>query len=65
MMIGAIPAAIMLMLSTMSQADWGMVEWRIAEDLARRVDIPFCRADLTYITKLAIALERRNFPEQQ
>jgi len=29
-----------------------------AEELARRVDIPFCRADLAYITKLAIALER-------
>jgi len=28
------------------------------EELARRVDIPFCRADLTYITKLAIALEQ-------
>ncbi len=35
-----------------------------AEDLARRVDIPFCRADLTYIIKLAIILER-GIPEQQ
>jgi len=29
------------------------------EDLARRVDLPFCRADLDYLTKLAIALEPR------
>ena len=28
------------------------------EGLAQRVDIPFCRADLSYITKLAVALER-------
>jgi hypothetical protein len=28
------------------------------EELARNVDLPFCRADLCYITKLAIALER-------
>jgi len=28
------------------------------EELASRVDIPFCRADLAYVTKLALALER-------
>ena len=28
------------------------------EELAQRVDIPFCKADLSYITKLALALER-------
>jgi hypothetical protein len=27
------------------------------DELARRVDIPFCRADLAFVTKLAIALE--------
>ena len=30
------------------------------EDLAMRVDVPFCQADLTYITKIAMALEERN-----
>jgi outer membrane protein assembly factor BamB len=29
-----------------------------SEDLARRVDLPFCRADLYYLTKLALILER-------
>ena len=29
------------------------------EELLRRVDIPFCRADLSYIGKLALALEAR------
>jgi hypothetical protein len=30
-----------------------------ADDLLRRVDIPFCRADLAYLTKLAVVHERR------
>jgi hypothetical protein len=29
------------------------------EELARRVDLPYCRADLYYIIKLALALEAR------
>jgi outer membrane protein assembly factor BamB len=29
-----------------------------ATDLAERVDVPFCRADLFYITKLAVLLDR-------
>ncbi len=29
------------------------------EALARRVDIPFCKADLAHLTKLAIALDRK------
>ena len=29
-----------------------------AADLARRVDVPFCRADLCYVAKLAILLDR-------
>jgi len=29
-----------------------------AADLAKRVDVPFCRADLSYLAKLAIALDR-------
>jgi hypothetical protein len=32
------------------------------EGLARRVDIPFCKADLSYITKLAVALEGSEVP---
>ncbi len=28
-----------------------------ADELARRVDVPFCRADLYYLTKLALALD--------
>ena len=30
-----------------------------ASELAKRVDIPFCRADLTYVTKLAIVHEKK------
>ena len=30
-----------------------------ADDLAARVDIPFCRADLAHLTKLAITLEKK------
>jgi hypothetical protein len=30
-----------------------------ANDLAARVDIPFCRADLAHLTKLAITLEKK------
>jgi hypothetical protein len=29
-----------------------------AAELARRVDLPFCRADLYYLLKLALTLER-------
>jgi hypothetical protein len=29
-----------------------------ADTLARQVDLPFCRADLCYVMKLALALDR-------
>jgi hypothetical protein len=29
------------------------------EDLSRRVDLPFCRADLYYLTKLSLALDAK------
>jgi hypothetical protein len=28
-----------------------------AEELAKNIDLPFCRADLYYVTKLALVLE--------
>jgi hypothetical protein len=33
-----------------------------ATDLAQRVDVPFCHADLYYIAKVAILLDRRPHP---
>ena len=30
-----------------------------AEYLAQKIDLPFCRADLSYITKLALTLDQR------
>lgn len=29
-----------------------------ADELSRRLDIPFCRADLSYVTKISLVLER-------
>ncbi|MCL4177210.1 MAG: PQQ-binding-like beta-propeller repeat protein [Verrucomicrobia bacterium] len=34
-----------------------------AEDLARRLDLPFCRADLFHLVKLALCLETTQAPE--
>jgi hypothetical protein len=31
-----------------------------AQELSRRIDLPLCRADLYYVTKLALTLEARN-----
>jgi hypothetical protein len=31
-----------------------------ADELTRRIDLPFCRADLYYITKMQISLENGN-----